>query len=72
MKSWKSEVIADRSGKWYSNGVRFATKQEADDYGRDLMGRWTLVTDVRSTEADEPVTHLWQDGEAKEAPVVRC
>jgi hypothetical protein len=26
--AWKPEVIADNTGKWYGNGLRFATKEE--------------------------------------------
>src|SRR5215472_17469955 len=29
-KSWKPEVIADSSGTWASNMLRFATKEEAE------------------------------------------
>ena len=54
--SWKSEVIADNSGTWCGNALRFATKDECDRYGRDLASRWMLVRDVRSTECDDPVT----------------
>ena len=53
--SWKAEVIADNSGKWCSNALRFATKQEAEDYVLDLSWRWTLVRETRVVESDEPV-----------------
>ena len=54
--SWKPEVIADSSGKWAGNALRFATKEEAEKYVKDLMYRWTLVTDTRVIESDDPVT----------------
>jgi hypothetical protein len=57
--SWKTEVIADNSGKWAGNGLRFATEDEAKKYVADLKGRWFLVTDTRVGEVDEPVTHKW-------------
>jgi hypothetical protein len=57
--SWKVEVIADRSGKWTSNQLRFATKPEADAYGRDLEARWTLVDEWRAVETDDAATHHW-------------
>lgn len=41
------EVIADASGKWCGNARTFKTKHEAEVYARDLMMRWTLVTDWR-------------------------
>jgi|SRR5215831_7544499 len=57
--SWKPEVIADNSGKWNSNGLRFATKAEAELYVRDLAGRWTSVREWRVVECDDTVTHVW-------------
>ena len=54
--SWKAEVIADNSGKWCGNGLRFATQQEAHDYVTDLAWRWTAVRDTRTIESDDPVT----------------
>lgn len=41
------QVIADSSREWCGNGLRFATEDEALDYGRDLSSRWTLVRDMR-------------------------
>ena len=55
--SWKPEVIADSSGKWCGNGLRFATQQEAEDNARDLSYRWTLVRDWRAVECDDPVNY---------------
>jgi hypothetical protein len=57
--SFKVEVIADDSGKWYVNALRFATREEAQIYATNLMWRWTLITLVRDTrivECDDPVT----------------
>jgi hypothetical protein len=53
--SWKAEVIADSSGKFCGNGLRFATRREAETYARDLANRWTLVSEWRVVESDEPV-----------------
>jgi len=55
--SWKVEVIADNSGTWAGNGLRFPSEDEANDYGRDLAGRWMSVRQWRSVQCDEPVTH---------------
>lgn len=57
MQSWKSEVIADSSGKWNGNALRFATEAEAKQYVGDLMMRWTAVRDTRVVESDEPVNY---------------
>jgi hypothetical protein len=60
--SWKGEVIADKSGKWAGNGLRFATEQEAKDNVAALAARWILVTDTRVVEVDAPVTASFHDG----------
>ena len=60
--SFKPEVIADRSGEWSGNALRFATKEEAEKYVVDLMYRWTLVTQTRVIEVDEPVTARFENG----------
>jgi hypothetical protein len=60
--SWKPEVIADSSGQWSSNAVRFATEAEAGAYVRDLYRRWTLVTKFRVIESEDPVNYRWEDG----------
>ncbi len=66
--SWKPEVIADSSGKWCGNALRFATEQEAKDNVRALEWKWTSVRDTRVVECDDPVTHAWVDGRLQDAP----
>jgi hypothetical protein len=53
--SWKPEVIADGSGKWSGNALRFATYAEAKEYVLDLALRWSAVREVRVIESDDPV-----------------
>lgn len=53
--SWKAEVIADTSGKWVGNMLRFATKTEAETYVADLARRWMAVCETRVVESDDPV-----------------
>lgn len=55
--SYKPEVIADNSGHWSSNSLRFASEQEAQEYVDDLARRWTLVTGTRVSPSTDPVTH---------------
>ncbi len=55
--SFKPEVIADHTGKFFGNGLRFATHNEAQVYVADLALRWTAVRDTRVVESDDPVTH---------------
>lgn len=54
-KSWAPEVLVE--GKWSGNGLRFATKEEAEQWGSDLLGRWFVPTDSRAVESDERPTH---------------
>jgi outer membrane receptor protein involved in Fe transport len=46
------EVLADSSGVWTGNGLRFDNLDEAKAYGLDLSLRWTLVRDWRVIDTD--------------------
>jgi len=56
--SWKWEM--NDGGCWIFNGLRFATKEEAEAYGDNLAMRWfTRISDpanCRAVESDDPVT----------------
>jgi murein tripeptide amidase MpaA len=58
--SWAPEVKVD--GKWAGNAVRFATKEEAEESGRELLSRWWVPTDSRAVPSDDPVNYRWVDG----------
>lgn len=60
--SYTSEVIADSTGKWCGNAVRLASKEEARQYGDDLMWRWTAVREVRVVESTDPVNYRYING----------
>lgn len=57
--SFKAEVIADSSGTFCGNALRFATRDEADKYVVDLAFRWTAVRDTRVVESEDPVNYRW-------------
>jgi hypothetical protein len=59
--SWRPEVIADGSGKWCANSLRFATEKEAFASAAELAGRWFAVRDWRAAPCDDPVTHRMDD-----------
>lgn len=59
--SWKPEVIADSSGQWCGNALRFATEREALDNVADLASRWMLVRETRAVECDDPVNYTYHD-----------
>jgi hypothetical protein len=63
--SWKPEVIADASGKWAGNALRFATKEEAEADVTDLMMRWYAVRDTRVVESDDPVNYRRVNGKSE-------
>ena len=58
-KSWAAEVVADETGKWAGNALRFATVQEAESWVADLAGRWILVRGTRVVPSDDPVNYKW-------------
>jgi hypothetical protein len=62
MKSFKPEVIADGSGVWAGNSLRFATREEAEANVQNLMMRWMLVRDTRVVESDDEPNYRWVDG----------
>ncbi len=48
-------MIADSSGKWAGNGLRFKERGDAVVWVVDLANRWTLVRDTRVVPSqDEP------------------
>jgi hypothetical protein len=59
--SFKPEVIADTSGKWCGNALRFATREEAAANVQDLMMRWFAVRETRVVQSDDPVNYRYVD-----------
>lgn len=55
--SFKPEFIADGSGTWAGNALRFATREEAEGYAAALADRWMAVREHRAVESDEPVNY---------------
>ncbi len=53
--SYAPEVIADSSGKWAGNGLRFERREDAEAWVLDLSMRWTLVRETRVVESSDPV-----------------
>jgi len=57
--SWGIEVMVDDSGNWERDPYRFATKQEALAYARDLDLRWAALRDRRVVESNDAVDSRW-------------
>jgi hypothetical protein len=67
--SYKAEVQVKGEGeRWHDNALRFATKEEAVEYAKDLYSRWTLTTAYRAVESEDPVNYVWQGGKALPIP----
>ena len=64
MDSYRLDVhtTQDRPGSYSSNGLRFATRDEAICYGHDLANRWYAVVDFKAEPTTDQVTHQWVDG----------
>ena len=59
--SFKPEVIADSSGQWCGNTLRFATREEAEANVQDLMMRWFAVRETRVVASYDPVNYRYVD-----------
>ena len=59
---YTAEVIADNSGQWTGNQLRFDTLQNPRAYVQDLGLRWTLVRNCRVLE--DSTTVVWQESPA--------
>ncbi len=62
--AYRTEVIADNSGKWVGNALVFKTKVEASAYVADLFSRWMAVKQTRVVRTAAKVNYIWKDGRA--------
>jgi len=56
MRSFKTEVLTGEND-WSSNALRFATKEEAEAAGKELLSRWYVPRDSRATASEDPVNY---------------
>lgn len=61
--SFAPQVVADGSGNFCGNALRFATREEAEANVAALASRWWLVTDTRVVESDDPPRHTYINGQ---------
>lgn len=61
--SWKPAVQTNQAGVFNTNNLAFATEEEALESARDLAYRWTLVTDYRAEQSDQPINAQLINGE---------
>lgn len=57
--SYKAEVLALGETSYSSNGLRFATKDEAQLYADDLAMRWSMVDTTRIVEVEGTPNYKW-------------
>ena len=56
--SYKPAVeVMNEPGKFHTNNLAFATREEAERSAKDLMSRWMLVTSWSVVESDQPVNY---------------
>lgn len=62
--SYKPAVeVMNEPGKFHTNNLAFATREEAERSAKDLMSRWMLVTNWKVIESDQTVNaRLREDG----------
>lgn len=65
-RSFKPEVIADSSGQWSSNSLRFATEAEAYANVQNLAAKWFSVREYRVVPSDDEPNYRWINGELQE------
>lgn len=64
--SYKTEVLVGR--EWGSNALRFATKDEAERAGVELLSRWLVPSESRAVESTDPVNYKFPKGDARPTP----
>jgi len=68
--SFKPEVKVRGEESWHGNALRFETEQEAEANVRDLMSRWTLVTDTRVVPSEDEPNYKWVNGKLETLPEI--
>ena len=61
MPSFKAGAVVSGERQPAYNALRFATREEAEQYGRDLAGRWMLVERIVVEESTDVVNYQWID-----------
>ena len=64
--SYKFGILTPGDKDFVSNGLRFATEDEAKQYGNELLSRWfTAVLEEKVLESEDAVNYVFVDGHAK-------
>jgi hypothetical protein len=57
--SYAIEVKVYNDPEFYPNGIRLATKDEAEAYGRNKVYNWTMADEYRVVESEDAVNYQW-------------
>lgn len=52
-----------------TNGVRFATKEEADRAGHELLSRWFVPVGFEVRETDDDVNYVFPESASRPEPI---
>ena len=63
MTNYQAWFLTKYNGKddWNTNALVFKTKQEAEDYAKDLFSRWTLPEGYEIRETSLAATHTFTE-----------
>lgn len=61
-RSYRPMVYLPAERKWSGNGLRFATREEAETQAADLLCRWTVPSDSRADPSDDAPNYRYVDG----------
>ena len=61
------EVFTDN--QWCSNACVYATKEEAEAAGHELLSRWFAPSDSRAVESNEPVNYRFNFDTYRPEPI---
>ena len=67
--SYKAEIKAVGESSYNSNGLRFATAQEAKDYADELLSRWFGAESYRIIESEDLVNYTFNYDLGKARPI---
>jgi hypothetical protein len=64
-QSWKSEIKTPGDHDFVTNGLRFVTEKEAQDYQDELLSRWFVtILDKRVSESTDKPNYIFYNGKA--------
>ncbi len=62
--SYKIQIRVLEDDSWIDNTLRFATKGDAEAYGRNLSYTWITPDLWQAVPTDDAPTHEWKEGQA--------